>query len=246
MSDVYLITGASSDLATAFLNSLESEGKHYTVLCQYHSHLDSLEKVASASHCLEIHPYQVNLADAGETFDWIDTIKNQGYEPDHILHVAAEPFCYTRIKEFDWSRVERQLTVQVNTFAQILKAFAPQMSRNHYGKVVSVLSSCVLGAPPKFLSEYVVCKYALLGLVKSAAADYAGKGININAVSPNMMETKFLKNLAPIQVQLAAKGTAMGRNATVEEVSRTIMFLMSEASDYMTGVNFNISGGDRM
>lgn len=246
MNEAYLITGASSDLAGAYLETLGRRNEPCTILCQYHSNRSRLDEIAEQYKHLEIVPYAVDLSDPRETEDWIEEIKTAGFMPDHILHIAAEPFSYTRIKDFNWDELSRQLTIQVNTFGQILKAFLPSMGKKRKGKIVAILSACVLGVPPKFMSEYIVTKYGLLGLMKSAAADYAEKGVNINAISPNMMETQFLKNLDPRQVEIAAQGTTLKRNIKVEEVVRTIEYLMSDASDYMTGVNINMTGGDRM
>lgn len=246
MNETYLITGASSDLAGAFLEVLGKRNETCTVLCQYHSNKSFLDEITDKYGCLKIVPYAVDLSEPKETEDWLGAIKAEGHEPDHILHIAAEPFSYVRIKDFNWDDLSRQLTIQVNTFGQILKAFLPSMGKKRQGKVVAILSAVVLGAPPKFMSEYIVTKYALLGLIKSAAADYAEKGVNINAISPNMMDTKFLKNLDPRQIEIAAQGTTLKRNIKVEEVVRTIEYLMSDASDYMTGVNINLTGGDRM
>lgn len=246
MNETYLITGASSDLAEAFIKSLRALDKEITVLCQYNSHKDSLENFAAEPGNLKIVPYKVDFSDPLATESWIKKIVEAGYEPDHILHIAAAPFSYVRIKDFEWENLSRQLTIQVNTFGQMLKAFLPIMGKKRYGKIVAILSGYLFGVPPKFMSDYIVTKYALLGMVKSAATDYAEQHVNINAISPNMMETKFLKNLDPRQVEIVARGATQKRNITVEEVAKTIEYLMSDASDYMTGVNINMTGGDRM
>ena len=77
----------------------------------------------------------------------------------------------------------------------ILQAFIPKMSKQNYGKIVFMLSAYLLGIPPKFQSPYITVKYALLGLMRNLASEYAAKGIMVNAVSPDMMETKFLSEL---------------------------------------------------
>lgn len=246
MDNTYLITGASSDIATAFLRHLDDSGTEHVVLCQYHSHKEDIDNLTASSKFLKIVPYAVDLSDPKETEEWMKMILDEGYEPDHILHIAAEPFNYVRFSDFEWNELDRQLTIQINTFGQILKTFLPRMGKKRFGKVVVILSAFVFGVPPKFMVDYVVTKYALLGMMKSAAADYAEKGININAVSPNMMDTKFLTNLEPRQIEIAAKGTTQKRNIKVGEVAKTIEYLMSDASDYMTGVNINLTGGDRM
>ena len=91
-----------------------------------------------------------------------------------------------------------------------------------------------------------MAKYALLGLVRSAAVEYAGKGITVNGISPNMMETKFLAEVDDLSITMNAENSAMRRNIDVNEVCAAMEYLCSDAAAYINGINFNMSGGDRM
>jgi len=127
----------------------------------------------------------------------------------------------------------------------ISQAFIPKMSKKNYGKIVFMLSAYLLGVPPKFQSPYVTVKYALLGLMKELAVEYASKGIMVNAVSPDMMETKFLSELPDLIKEQSAKNNPLGRNIYVKEVVPTIEYLLSSGSDAVTGQNIGITGGGR-
>lgn len=69
----------------------------------------------------------------------------------------------------------------------------PNMAKKKYGRIVFMLTSCTINNPPKYQSSYVTVKYALLGLMKALAVEYADRGITVNGVSPDMMETKFFQ-----------------------------------------------------
>ena len=84
----------------------------------------------------------------------------------------------------------------------------------------------------------------LLGVVRQLAADNAGKKININAISPSMIETKLLSEIDPKIVALAAEGSNEKRNATVDDIVPGICFLLSDDSNYLSGVNLNLSNGN--
>jgi 3-oxoacyl-[acyl-carrier protein] reductase len=89
----------------------------------------------------------------------------------------------------------------------------------------------------------VTAKYALLGLARSLAAEYSSYRININSVSPSMVETAFLQNIPERMVELTAAQSPWQRNATPKDVASVIRFLLSSEADYLTGANIPVSGG---
>ena len=102
------------------------------------------------------------------------------------------------------------------------------MAKAKCGRVVAVVTSCTVGIPPKFLGAYTIAKYALLGLIKSAAAEYVEKGVHINALSPNMVETKFLAHVDSRVVEMTAQERLQGRNLSLREVVTGINYLFDE------------------
>ena len=106
-----------------------------------------------------------------------------------------------------------------------------------------MLTSYTDNMPPRFMTPYISAKYALLGLMKALSVEYADKGIMINAVSPGMMETKFLAKTFEHAVEQNAAKSPFGRNLYVDEIIPTIKFLMSDGADRITGQNIIISGG---
>lgn len=243
----YIITGASSDVGVAFLDDIEKRStEKVTAFCQYHSSDAKLKEMQERFQNVEIHTFQCDLSKPEKVGYCIDNIKEVGAAPTHILHLAADKFDYMRLKSFDWNKTVRELNIQVNTLGQLFKAFLPGMAKEKYGKVAVMLTAYTIGVPPKFMTDYLITKYALLGLVKGAASEYGGKGITINGLSPNMIETKFLSNIDKRFVEMNAAESAMRRNITVDEVVMGLKFLLSDESNYMNGVNLNMSGGDRM
>jgi 3-oxoacyl-[acyl-carrier protein] reductase len=100
-----------------------------------------------------------------------------------------------------------------------------------------------VNVPAKFMSAYTVVKYAELGLLRALASDYAGTAVNINGVSPYMVETQFLSEIPEKALQLAAAATPGKRLATAAEIVAAINFLLSSGSDYLYGVNLPVTGG---
>jgi 3-oxoacyl-[acyl-carrier protein] reductase len=150
-----------------------------------------------------------------------------------------------RLKQFDSVLVREEMETQLFSLAQSFKAFLPAMAKRKYGKVVVMLTAYTIGIPPKFVADYIICKYALLGLMKAAAAEYCDKGLCINGISPSMIETKFLDGIDRRIIEMSAADSPLKRNLTIEEVITGIEFLMSDENSYMCGTNMNLSGGLR-
>jgi len=247
MEKVYLITGASSDIGMAFIRKLDldCQSKNTRVIAHYRTMSPEFEKLVSEMNDISVEPVYADLSYPQEVAGLIETIKLKYSHPTHILHLAAGKFNHMRLKDFDGEQTRREMEIQVYSFAEMLRAFLPAMAKKKFGRIVVMLSAYTVGVPPKFITDYIVCKHALLGLMKAAAAEYCGKGICINAVSPSMMETKFLSDLDSRVAEMTAHESPLGRNMSVDEIVAGIKFLMSDENAYMCGTNLNFSGGGR-
>ena len=163
--------------------------------------------------------------------------------PSQVVHLPGLKLVYERFPKFKWEHFQRDLEVQVHSAVTLLQRFLPRMARMPRARVVFVLSSVTRGVPPKFLSMYTVLKHAQLGLMKALASEYSGTHVTVNAVSPSMIETRFLENLPEVAVQLAAQASPLGRNATTDDVIGAIAFLLSTESDYISGAEIPITAG---
>ena len=157
------------------------------------------------------------------------------------MECKKNPIAYT--KNIIWDDFQNEINICLKSIILILNIFLPQMAKLKKGKVVIILSSVVINVPPKALTQYTTIKYALLGLVKSLASEYSNKNIQINAVSPSMIDTKFLDNINEKFVELNAYNHPLKRNANVNEVTPIIKMLISKESNYISGVNIPIAGG---
>lgn len=246
---VYFITGASSEVGIAFIRSLEEklkkDGERAAVIAHYAVHDAALSALKEELSAVTLVLQQADLSQPEEVKSLITRVAGICECPDCILHLPAAKLSYNRIKQLDWQKVMQDMEIQVHSLGEIGKYFLPKMGKRGKGKVAVMLTACTVGMPPKFMSQYVIVKYALLGLMKSMAAEFADKGVNVNGISPNMMETKFLDNIDGKIIEMNREASAMKRNVRVEEVLPALHLLLSEGSDYMNGVNLNLTGGDR-
>ena len=216
MGKRYLLLGASSELCCSFLRRHIWQADD-EIVAQYFCHAEALEKITQDI------PAQVRLLQA----DFRDLESTEGF-----------------VTEISWSEAEEQLMVQCRSLVVVLQAIIKPMAKERNGKIVIGLSSCTFNVPPKYLSCYVMAKYALMGLGRSLAAEYADKCIQVNMVSPSMMETKFLQNMHSHVIQQSAANNPSKRNVTTEDVAGMIEYLFSDENTFITGANIPLTGGE--
>lgn len=242
MSTKYLILGASSEVVIKFI--LRHEWNETDeIFAQYFRHKNDLEELQKKIPA-KMKLFKVDFQSETETENFADILKAENFVPTHILHAPAVPIENKRFTDFDWKNFENQINVQCRSLTIILNRLIKSMSKAKFGKIILILSSVSINIPPKYLSAYVTAKYALMGLGKSLAAEYAPKNIQVNMISPSMMDTKFLKNLHELTVQQSAEANPMKRSSSPEEVANLIEFLFSDSNSFITGANIPITGGE--
>lgn len=244
MNKIYCIVGATSDIGKAYMREINKETEKSTIIAIYFDGKEELEELSKELNNVEMDLVECNLSNSDDVQKTIEYIKEKYEAPTHILHLAARKFEYVKFSKFNWNNVLIDLEIQVHSFAELMKAFLPIMAKQRKGKVVTMLSSVTKGLPPKYLSSYVITKYALMGLINSLVSEYREKGIQINAVSPTMVETRFLENIDDRLVEMTASNSSMNRNVKIEEVVAAIKYLMSDEADYINGLNLGMTGGD--
>src|ERR1700682_1822132 len=221
-AEAILITGASSDLATELICSLMKSSHPPRVLAHFHQGVGRIDELKAKFASL-ICPLQANLASAPEVEHLVDQVRSEVGFPGKIVCFAGLKLRLERFPEANLVRFASDFSVQVCALIQLLQEFLPAMARSETRtKVVFILSSVTLGVPPKFMSLYTVVKHAQLGLLRALAAEYAGTSVNINAVSPYMVETQFLSEIPEKAKELAAAQSPSRRLVTPHEVVEVI------------------------
>ena len=248
--DNILITGASSDigiqLISEIIESHQFKENLIRIIALVNNGSSKLENLLGLTNEKkdQIVIIKADFHSEEELCSVLESIESSYGAPNKIIHLAAKKLELVRAKDFEWSSFSSDLEIQLKSISLILKKFLPKISRlKKKSKIIFVLSSCVLGQPPKYMIQYTTVKYALHGYMRSLVEEYAGKNISFNAISPSMIETQFLINIPEKYIELAASSRVDGKNATVRDVTPVLRFLLSEDSDYLNGVNIPLSAG---
>lgn len=239
-SRVLLILGASSDVGCELI---KRNADKYDVILAHYCRSEERLRVLQKETGTKLHLLQADFTDGNSVGHMIEEISERKLCPTHIVHLSAPKFYNVKFAKSRWEQFEEEWQTSLRAIVEISQTFLPQMAKARFGRVVFMLTSCVCSNPPKYLSPYVTAKYALLGLMKSLAVEYADKGITVNGVSPDMIETRFLSDIPELIVEKSALDSPIGRNLTVEDVVPVFEYLLSDEAAAITGQNIPITGG---
>ena len=147
-------------------------------------------------------------------------------------------------EDFDFS-----FDLNVKAHFRIIRTFLPAMLDKGGGSIINMASvaSSIKGTVNRCV--YSATKGAVIGLTKTVAADFIGRGIRCNAVCPGSVDTPSLRGRMRAQGDYEAAREAfiarapMGRMATAEEVAELVVYLASDESAFVTGQTHIIDGG---
>ena len=144
---------------------------------------------------------------------------------------------------------ERSVTINLRAMYRTIKAFLPAMLDAGRGNIINMssIASSVIAAENRFI--YGVTKAAVIGLTKSVAKDFVGRGIRCNAICPATVDSPSLRaRIDAFDDPEAARAAftarqPMGRLGKVEEIAALCVHLASDESAFTTGTAVIVDGG---
>lgn len=235
-----LVTGASSDVGCELIRRV---WKKYDVIYAHYFRTDEKLKCLQESVGDRLRLVQADFTNMDDVYRMIGEIQQSEIPISNIVHLSAPKVYNIKFAKCDWLSFQNEMQSAVYAISEIIKAFIPSMSKQKYGRIIFMLTAYTQNIPPKYLSPYITSKYASLGLMKCLSAEYSDKGITVNGVSPEMIETKFLSELPSFVVEKNALDSPLGRNLTVQDVVPVFEYLLSDAAEAVTGQNLAVTGG---
>jgi NAD(P)-dependent dehydrogenase (short-subunit alcohol dehydrogenase family) len=173
---------------------------------------------------------------------------------DVAINNAGIVQSFVRLPQVASDEARRVLEIDLLGVFYAMKHQIPQMERQFKatgksGAIVNIASVAGLVGAPK-LSVYAAAKHGVVGLTKSAAAEYATKGVRINAVCPAHTKTAMVDGFVRISGTPEAealaeltRGVPMKRVGEVDEIVTAILFAADTANSFMTGHTLAVDGG---
>jgi|APSaa5957512535_1039671.scaffolds.fasta_scaffold70271_3 3-oxoacyl-[acyl-carrier protein] reductase len=201
-----------------------------------------IEKNPNYSSQIEV--IQVDLINSESLERAISKIKF--FDIDILIHAPSLPIEHKSIQDMGWTDFQKHIDLQSKSFFQLTKSILPIMKSKKVGKIISILTTYVVGSPPSKISDYIVGKYSLLGLTKCFAVELAPFGITVNSISPSMTDTPLIEDLPLKLKQITANQNPMKRLCEPHDVASAVLFFCSKHSNFITGENLIVSGGHTM
>lgn len=235
-----LVTGASSDIGQRLI--LDRQNIFQRIVAQCSKAPERLEALREAVG-KKLTIVQADFTNEADTLRMLAELKAAELFPSDIVHLPAGSFELKKFTKTTWSDFQEHLNISLRSLVLILYDFLPVMAKRQDGRIIIMLSAVTGNIPPKYLSHYVSTKYALLGLVKALAIEYAEKGISVNGISPEMTDTHYLNTIPPLVKELNIKNSPRGRMLMPEDILPIFRLLLDRDSRAITGQNFLITDG---
>lgn len=260
---VCIITGGAGFLGVKHAQAV-LDGEGFPIILDINiEKLEESRKYLEREYNQEVGTFKVDITSKKQLKTVCERIIRKYGRIDILINNASNnPKVESYKDKHNWTRFEifpeeiwdRDISVGVKGAFLCSQVFGSIMAEQNQGVILNISSDLGIIAPDQRIYErsnlkedeqmvkpvtYSVAKHALIGLTKYLATYWAKKGIRVNAICPggifNKQDKEFLKKLTNL--------IPMGRMAEIDEYKAAVLFLISEASSYMTGSTLVIDGG---
>ncbi|PWV63297.1 3-oxoacyl-ACP reductase family protein [Plasticicumulans acidivorans] len=239
---VALVTGASRGIGRAIALELAAAG--HVLAVGYHERSGTAAEVVAEIEAAGGHALAV-----GMTVERRDSVcaalatVEAALGPVAVLvnnAAIAQEKPFATISDADW---DQMLAVNLRGPFALSQEVLPGMVARGWGRIVNIVS---IGGQWGGINQihYASAKAGLIGLTRSLAKTYGGRGITVNAVSPGLVATEMTAaELASAAGQAKVAAIPAARLGTVQEVAAAVRYLASDAAAYVNGQTLNVNGG---
>ena len=237
---VVLITGAGAGLGYACATAFANAGAKLVVTDISQEALDRVVQELQYSGA-EVLGLLKDVSDSADVDAMLKAIIAHYGRLDIAVNNAGIATPLQEFHEVSEDQFDRVMAVNLKGVWLCMQAEIRQMLKQGRGRIVNMASATSRNTYPN-ASPYVTSKFAVAGLTRTVAVEYANRDIRINAICPGNVATPLVVSLVEDLSVLATKH-AMNRLGTPEEVANGVLFLASDLSSFSTGSLLEVDGG---
>ena len=189
---------------------------------------------------------RTDVSDAADVEAAVATAVNEYGGLDCAANMAAIETETTFLADCEEATFDRLVAVNLRSIFLCLKYEIRAMLQRGGGSIVNIASTNSFRPLPK-QAVYTATKHGVIGLTKTAAIEYAGKGIRVNAVAPGAIDTPMLRGAIAArgsdEAEVISRLSLVGRFGDPTEIANAVLWLCSDRSTYTIGHTLAVDGG---
>ncbi|QSN60403.1 SDR family oxidoreductase [Caballeronia sp. M1242] len=247
MSKVILITGASRGIGRSA--AILAGARGWSVGVNYASNAQAAEETVAAVRAAGGKAIAIagDVRDEAAIIAMFDATEQAFGKLDGVVNNAGIVAPGAPLADMDIERLKRIFDTNVLGAYLCAREAARRLSRSrggHGGSLVNVSSAAArLGSPNEYV-DYAGSKGAVDAMTIGLSKELGPEGVRVNAIRPGLIETEIhASGGKPDRAHVLGVHTPLGRPGTADEVGESIVWLLSDASSYVTGAILDVTGG---
>jgi NAD(P)-dependent dehydrogenase (short-subunit alcohol dehydrogenase family) len=238
---VALVTGASSGLGLRFARVLASQGACVAIAARRIDRLEALADEIRAAGGKAL-PVQMDATDADQLIGAVTTAEAEFGTVTILVNNAGIPDAQ-RAHKMDISLIDRVLDINIRApFILSCEVARRLIAAAKPGRIVNIASSAAYHYGGGGAALYSVSKAAVVRLTETLAVEWASYGINVNAIAPGAFESEMMDGMLK-RVGDISQHFPRRRIGNPEQLDSTLLYLVSPASDAVTGTSIRVDDG---
>lgn len=237
-----IITGCNRGIGKAILENFAMNGANiFACVRKETNEFNELIKTLIEKYSVEIIPLYFDMTDEVAMKEAVMTIRKSKRKIDVLVNNAG---IISESMLFQMTPIENMKKVfEVNFFAQMrLTQYISRLMQNFGGSIIFMSSVAAMDGVPGQL-EYIGSKSAIIGAVKTLSYEFGTYNIRVNAIAPGPTKTDMGNQISEELAQDSINRSALGRWGEPEDIAKSVLFLASDLSNYVTGQVIRVDGG---
>ena len=235
-----IVTGGARGIGFAIASRLLQSGAR---VCLWDRDADALKDAQGKLSALgTVATQTVDLTDPDAVSAAAAATKQQFGSIELLVNNAGIAGVNGKLWEYTPDQWLAVVNTNLNAVFYVCRAVVPIMLEKQYGRIVNIASIAGKEGNPN-ASHYSAAKAGVIGLTKSLGKEVAQNGILVNCITPAVIQTDILKQVAQYHIDYMLSKIPMGRFGKVDEAAAMVSWLCSDDCSFTTGGVFDLSGG---